>query len=172
MAKTITIADMKRRSEETGHYFFSKDNMKHSNSIIESRTLHMGKFFITSEKDSDFGDIVYKRKYAVYEFDFDKGKVLEISRTRAFNTKEQASELLHSLRELTDDQKDVVNALNRVEYYSNADKVRVAWRTGNKAELDTQAFEKLSSDEKEKFNRGNEQVLIIPSKTKKPGIER
>lgn len=170
MSRPLTIADMKRISKETAHHFFDKDNMAHSNSIIESKTLDRNKFFITSEKSPNFGDVESERKYAVHEFEATTGKVLILSGTQAFETMNQAKEYMHSLRELTENQQNLIGTLKHLDYHHEADKVRIAWRTGNKHELKPDAFDKLTSLEKDNYNKGNDEAWMKPPKIK--GMER
>ena len=47
-----SIADVKERNKETGHYFFDPDSMRFFQSTI-GRTLYGGRFFVTSETGPD-----------------------------------------------------------------------------------------------------------------------
>jgi hypothetical protein len=170
--KQITMSDVKRISKETGHHFFNEKNMAHSNSRIESE-LVKNKYFMTSEQTPAFSDGAQNpRKYAVHEFEAATGKTLPLSGTQAFGSKQQANEYMKSLRELTDIQKDAINTLKNADCTTDAERARIAWRTGKVFETNQAQFQTLLSDpEKQKiYNANTETLSIKPPRTKSAGM--
>ena len=81
----ITIAEMKKRNEKQGQYWFSKGAMAFFNTKIESEPTEKG-YFITSEyiEDPD------KKRYTIRLFDLDTNMVQTIGDFRQYETLSEA----------------------------------------------------------------------------------
>lgn len=85
-----TLAQVKAANKANGRYFFSRNNMKHDKSIIESGLLN-GRYFITSEQPG-----TDPRKYAIREVRDNQGSIIvnPFPHFRKFESKESAKEFL------------------------------------------------------------------------------
>lgn len=153
--KPISMAEMKRISHEKGYHFFDKDTMEMFNTTIETKgNLHLNKYFITSTRM----EIDSPKEYKIREFDYKTGRTNTIENTH--HNLKAATEHMLSLRELSANQKEVIDILRKepLEMGITADKLKGAWIHG-------QAYE-LSNDEKEYIHNYAPKQPVLAMKEK------
>ena len=87
----ITIEEMKRKNEEAGHSWFSKENMRLFGTKIADPPNRKG-LFITSEY-IDAG--VEKRGYTIRHFDEKTGHVNTVNEFNQYKSLEEAKRAVH-----------------------------------------------------------------------------
>lgn len=85
---------MRRRNEETGHYYFSRDTMYFFRSRV-SADIFAGRMFVTSERNVGMGQ-VYPRLYSVRAMR-DDGTIADVSNFQQFETLDSAKRYARSL---------------------------------------------------------------------------